>query len=146
MSQKTAKVVTCVFTNEWKNPSGSMVYYHEITLDNLETGTVGKMEKYPTEISQGATITYTLDTATKKIKVISSNMDTKTKSEAKETSKAPFTGAKTSYAKNPSDFLGFTWGYAKDLIIAGKTMADVEELNKVARYIYAEIGKMLKNE
>jgi hypothetical protein len=42
--------------------------------------------------------------------------------------------------------LGYAWSYAKDLIIAGKTLQDMEELNAVARYIYNEIGSMLNNE
>ena len=45
-----------------------------------------------------------------------------------------------------AQYLGYAWSYAKDLIIAGKTMKDVEELNNVARYIYSEIGKMLNEE
>ena len=43
-------------------------------------------------------------------------------------------------------FLGYAWSYAKDLIVAGKNSDDLEELNKCARYIYDEIGKMLNNE
>ena len=41
--------------------------------------------------------------------------------------------------------LGYAWSYAKDLIVAGKTMQDVEELNNVARYIYDQIGDMLSS-
>lgn len=135
--QKTARVVKCVVTNEWQNPSGGITYYHELTFDNFDTGTIGKMSKYPKEIGEGVTITYTLDEK-KKIKVISSSMN---KDKQVKTAKTFGVGP-----KKHEDFLGYAWSYAKDMIVAGKTMNDVDELNKMARYIYEEIGKMLKNE
>ena len=47
LEQKKAKVISCVFTNEWKNPSGGMTYFHQITMDNFDTGTIGSMQKNP---------------------------------------------------------------------------------------------------
>ena len=55
-------------------------------------------------------------------------------------------GRNYSKSKNPQEqMLGYAWSYAKDLIVAGKTMQDVEELNNVARYIYDQIGDMLSS-
>jgi hypothetical protein len=44
------------------------------------------------------------------------------------------------------EFLGYAWSYAKDLIVAGKKAKDLEELNKMATYIYERIGVMLNGE
>lgn len=142
LEPKTARIVKCVFTSEWQNPSGGITYYHELTMDNLDVGTIGKITKYPKELSEGVTIAYTIDEK-KKIKVISSSMD------VQKNTNSGFSGKQSkqySGSKKQDDFLGYAWSYAKDLVIAGKSMDDVEELNKMARYIYEEIGKMLKNE
>ncbi len=152
---KKAKIIQCVFTSEWKNPSNTMTYFHDLTFENGDKGACGVMEKYHRKISVGALVEYTIDERMK-IKILSSNMDVSTTTQASNTnypsnnnnaaarsqSPAPRGGG---YAKKQDEFLGFTWGYAKDLIIGGKTMKDVEELNKVARYIYNQIGDMLAN-
>ena len=138
--QKTARIVKCVVTNELPNPAGSITYYHELTMDNLDVGTIGKMTKYPKELSEGVMLVYTIDEK-RKIKVVTSSMDNKMDNKSTKSF-----GAKQSGPRRQEDFLGYAWSYAKDLVAAGKTMNDVEELNKMARYIYAEIGKMLKNE
>lgn len=142
LEPKTAKIIKCVFTSEWQNPSGGITYYHELTMDNLDVGSIGKVSKYPKELSEGVTLIYTIDEK-RKIKVISTSMD------AQKSSSYPNNKTGKSYNSSPKkqdEFLGYSWSYAKDLVVAGKTMADVEELNKMARYIYDEIGKMLKNE
>lgn len=138
--QKTAKIVKCVVTNEWQNPAGTITYYHELTMDNLDVGTIGKMTKYPKELSEGVSLVYTIDEK-KKIKVVTSSMDNKMDKSSKS-----YGGMKQQGPRKQEDFLGYAWSYAKDMVVAGKTMNDVEELNKMARYIYDEIGKMLKNE
>ena len=138
--QKTARIVKCVVTNEWQNPAGSITYYHELTLDNLDVGTIGKMTKYPKELSEGVMLVYTIDEK-RKIKVVTSSMDNKMDKGVKS-----FGAAKQQGPRKQEDFLGYAWSYAKDMVVAGKTMNDVDELNKMARYIYEEIGKMLRNE
>jgi hypothetical protein len=138
--QKTARIVKCVVTNEWQNPAGSITYYHELTLDNLDVGTIGKMTKYPKELSEGVMLIYTIDEK-KKIKVVTTSMENKIDKGGKT-----YGGMKQQGPRKQEDFLGYAWSYAKDMAVAGKTMNDVEELNKMARYIYEEIGKMLKNE
>lgn len=131
MKEATSKVISCVFTGDWKNPSGGTTYYHEVSLENGDVGSLGSTEKNTPKFGIGAIITYQKDGS--KLKFISSNVGTDTRSK-----KAP--------SKAQAGFLGYAWSYSKDLIIAGKTMDDVEELNKVARYIYDEIGKMLNGE
>ena len=137
MSTRTAKITKCVYVADWINPSGGTTYYHEITLDNGDIGRFGTTEINPQKLSKGTTITYTVDEKNKyKLTQQQPQMENSLNNSAKKT----YTN-KTSH----ESFLGYAWSYSKDLIIAGKTMDDVEELNKVARYIYDEIGKMLNN-
>lgn len=142
MSEKKSKIVKCVFTNDWVNPSGGTTYYHEITLENGDTGNCGTKEKYPQKLKEGTIIVYSIDDK-RKIKITTVEDQKPMEQQYKKT----YTNqTKTFGTKKQDDFLGYAWSYAKDLVVAGKTMQDVEELNKVARYIYEEIGKMLNNE
>ena len=138
MTIKCSIIEKCVFTNEWKNPSGTTTYYHELKLTSGETGSIGVMEKYAKKISEGETITYTLENGKIKLTTMDNSFSTQ-----KQT-KPVYTGARNG-TKKQDDFLGYAWSYAKDMIIAGKTMNDVEELNKVATYIYEQMGKQLNN-
>jgi hypothetical protein len=150
---KFAKVVSCTFNKEYLNPiSKKIIYYHDIILDNGDLCNIGTMDKNSTRIKKGAILEYTID-ASAKTKVISSSNDAKKIAEAAvEIKKEKGLKAQRSFEsdkqriKGQEAFLGFSWSYAKDLIIAGKTSKDLEELNEVARYIYNEIGKMLNNE
>jgi hypothetical protein len=137
---KMSKIVKCVFTNEWKNPSGGFTYYHELTMDNGDVGSCGSTEKYPAKLREGNMVEYTLEG--KKIKITLSSAVVENNNNTKKT--GSFTGK--GMVKKQDDFLGYAWSYAKDLIIAGKTMEDAEELKKMAQYIYEEIGKQLKND
>jgi hypothetical protein len=110
-----------------------------VSLDNGETAICGTIEKNSTRIAVGAKLEYTIN-SNGKMSLNSSSNDKKNEKPAYE---KPST---TNKIKGQEAFLGYAWSYAKDLIIAGKTMDDVEELNNVARYIYGEIGKMLIGE
>lgn len=57
---KNAKVTSCVFSREWEGPSGK-IYYHNITLDNGDEGSVGTKEKMPSKICTGAEIYYSIE-------------------------------------------------------------------------------------
>jgi len=139
MSNKNSKIVNSNFTSEWKAPNGAVLYYHELTMENGDKGTCGIKEKSPPKIWSGANVTYSIDDKNK-IKIIVSDMDNQP-----QQSQPSKSYGKQNTSKQDT-FIGYAWSYAKDLIIAGKTMEDVEELNKVARFIYDEIGKMLHNE
>ena len=134
MSTKTAKVLKCAYVADWINPSGGTTYYHELSLDNGDVGRFGATEKNPKKLSEGTVITYTVDE--------------KNKYKLSQQDNSYTNPAKKSYPNKTSheSFLGYAWSYSKDMVIAGKTMQDVEELNNIARYIYDEIGKMLKND
>ena len=138
MSEKTSIIKRSTFTSEWVNSGGTLTYWYDIELENGEIGSVGVAQKGSPKITVGSEITYYKENA-KKIKIVKLHSST--------VSNAPPANQKT-YKKSASQdaYLGYAWSYAKDLIIAGKTMDDVEELNAVARYIYDEIGKMLIHE
>lgn len=157
---KIATIEKCVLTGEWVNPEGGVVYYHQLTLSNGDIGNIGVMgQQYPEKISEGTTISYTIDPRNK-IKLLTGAVTSETKkpvmnkkqksnadlfNQASATQNTYPKKASGGYSKSPADYLGFTWGYAKDLIVAGKSMADVEEMNKVARYIYEQVKDMLKD-
>lgn len=138
---KRAKVTSCKFTSEWLNPaSKKIIYYHEVMLDNGEMASCGTMEKNSTRIEIGAELEYSINDNGRMVLHSSSN-------DKKEEPKTEASNSnKSNRIKGQEAFLGYAWSYAKDLIIAGKTMEDVEELNNVARFIYNEIGKMLQGE
>lgn len=150
---KFAKVVSCKYDKEWLNPiSKKIIYYHDIILDNGDICNIGAMDKNSTRLKKGAILEYTIDSSAK-TKVLSSSNDAKKIAEAaleikKEKGLKSFKASESEKTriKGQEAFLGFSWSYAKDLIIAGKTSKDLEELNNIARHIYNEIGKMLNNE
>lgn len=140
LNPKKAKISKITFQSDWLNPiNNSILYYHDIEFSNGDKGTIGAVEKLPAKLAKGITIWYTKD-GTKIKKVKEPNAP-----EQKSASKAPASqkrsGGKT---YNPEDFLGYIWGYSKDLIIHGKTMADVSELKLIANEIYKEVTSMLE--
>jgi hypothetical protein len=136
---KTSKVVKCLFTNEWKNPSGGMTYYHEVTLENGDTGSIGSMQKYSPKFTEGVTITYTLD-STGKMKIDNSSSE---QAQQKKPASNNYSSQNYNRPAKQDQFLGYAWSYAKDMVVAGKTSEDFEEVMKIAHMIYDEIGNML---
>ena len=145
---KFGKVVKCEFTSEWLNPiNKKIIYYHDVTTNIGDTARCGTIEKNSPRIKKGAYIEYEIDDNNKmklnessadKGSILAPGFDKFVKEIRKEST--------TSRIKGQEGFLGYAWSYAKDFIIAGKTMDDIEELNKVARFIYNEMGKMLMND
>jgi hypothetical protein len=146
---RLGKVASCTFDKEWLNPvSKKIIYYHDVITDMGDILSIGAMEKNSPRIKKGAMIEYILDQAGK-TKIISSSSDAKKIAEqavADKQARGERASVSMNRTKGQEAYLGFSWSYAKDLIIAGKTMNDVEELNKVARYIYEQMGKMLNQE
>lgn len=150
---KFAKVVSCNFNKEWLNPvSKKIVYYHDVIFDNGDICDIGSMDKNSLRIKKGAVVEYIIDSKSK-TKVLSSSNDAKQVAAAALTAKKEKVNKinqsfeqEKQRIKGQEAFLGYAWSYAKDLLIAGKSMQDTEELNKMARFIYEEIGKMLMNE
>ncbi len=59
-NMKTAKITACTFVREWTGATGT-IYYHDITLDNGDSGSVGTKEKYSAKIAVGETVTYNIE-------------------------------------------------------------------------------------
>jgi len=136
MKEKTATILKCTFTKEWKNPKGAIVYYHLLQLDNGDVGNIGTMEKNPSKIKEGTKITYEIKDDKIKLVVDSGYKATKSKGGG---------GAYRKREMSDEEFLGYAWSYAKDLIVAGKKMKDFKELKDLARAIYGEI-KLIREE
>jgi hypothetical protein len=71
--EKTSKVSKCEFKNEWTGPNGT-VFYHNIELENGDSGNIGGKEKNSIKFSVGKEITYTTEEdqkGNKKIKIAS---------------------------------------------------------------------------
>lgn len=137
MKEKISKIKKSQFSNEWTNPSGGTTYYFDVVMENGESGSIGTTDMNSNKVIVGAELNYSI--VNNKIKV--SPMPNSTpKSNYNSQSSA-------GYKKHPKQesFLGYSWSYAKDIIVAGKGMKDVEELNEVAKYIYNQIGEMLNN-
>ena len=60
VNMKTAKITACTFVREWTGATGT-IYYHDITLDNGDSGSVGTKEKNSAKISVGETVTYNIE-------------------------------------------------------------------------------------
>jgi len=136
---KKAKVESCKYVDDYLHPvSKKYIYYHQLAMSNGDLLSCGTMEKNSPRIKVGSVLEYKIDDKGK-MKIETSSNDKKPEPEVTPSILSP-------RIKGHEAFLGYTWSYSKDLIIAGKTMEDVEELNKIARYIYAEIGKMLQGE
>ncbi|HET6224630.1 MAG TPA: hypothetical protein VFF27_00030 [Bacteroidia bacterium] len=111
--EKTAKITRTVFKNEWANPKGGSIYYHDLELDNGDKGSIGSKEKEPAKLNPGQEITYTIETTDKGIKIKLVNPQQQNNFQG---------GGKKSYS--PSDprisNTGYAMRYVVDLIIAGK--------------------------
>jgi len=135
---KTSKVKKCNPTSDWKSPAGTTIYYHEVEFENGDKGTCGRNKKAPDDMSVGSEVEYTItDTKIKFIKQIGQAYMEKSQSSS---------AVKTySSKKNPQEFLGYAYAYAKDMVIAGKaTDQDVADLKFVAEAIYGHIKDMLE--
>lgn len=147
MAYKTAKVVKTTFKREWVSPkSGKIIYYYEMITDNGDIGEIGVMEKGSRRIKEGALIEYEIDD--KKYKLLKSSNDASViAQEAVANKNNPFASRTTGKSKtrNIDEFLGFVWGYSKDLIIAGKSMDDIKKMPEIAEYLYQQVCNMLHN-
>jgi len=147
---KKSKVVKCKFIDTWQNPKGGTVYYHELTLDNGEIGNCGTMEKYADKITEGVEIHYKIDgNRIKLVQVQESGpkASSESKSKSKPSQKSQGVAKSSSGYSNAAKkvgFLGYSYSYAKDLVVAGKTSKkDRDNLREIAEEIYGHIGDIL---
>jgi len=117
--EKTSKVTSCLFKNEWTNPqSGIVIYYHTIELENGDKGHIGVKEKYSPKIQVGVELTYTIEGD--KIKAVSK----------------PFVKGGKPFTPEPCEhkMAGMAFSFAKDLVIAYKV--EIKQIETTAERIY----------
>lgn len=110
--QKTAKITRAIFKNEWPSPNGKKVYYHEIELDNGDKGQIGTLDKEPSKLNPGQTLTYTIEQTDKgyKIKAVQEQR--------------PFGGGGKQQQDPKIQMISFAMSYTKDLVIGDKVKLD----------------------
>lgn len=146
MSTKINRIVYSKYTNKWINPANnSEIYYHEVQFENGDVGSIGLVSQNPPKIAVGSEVEYTITNG--KVKIIASTGDG---NGIQMSSSKPTNGGKrhsnAQKGKNPEEYIGYAWSYAKDLIVAGKTSKDFKELDKVASLIYERIKEMLSDD
>lgn len=146
MEQKTSKIEKCKFIRLWNNPNGRDLYYHELTLANGDIGNVGTVDKYPDKIEEGRVISYTIKGDSIKlvsVETIATQSQGSGGSPNHGKKQKGNSGGGGGRAKSQADYLGFSYSYAKDLVIAGKTTKkDIDALKKIAEEIYAHVGEL----
>lgn len=120
--EKKAKIIRTVFVSEWNNPQGGQVYYHEIELDNGDSGQIGSKEKMPAKLNPGSELTYTIE---------STSRGNKIKAVVVQTTQ----GFKRTAPEPRVQMISFTASYVKDLVIADKVKMD--EFEKQFNRIYS---------
>jgi hypothetical protein len=140
---KTSIIKDVSFTGNWTAPNGDILYYHNLVLENGDTGSVATAEKYASKIEVGKEVTYILNGTKMKLQQPEgANNTPSTYSGNNSARKKTY-----SRSKSASDFLGYSCSYAKDLVIAGKTKkTDVEAYKRIAKEIYAHVQQLLNDE
>ena len=127
--EKKAKITRTTFVSEWSNQQGGQVYYHQIELDNGDSGQIGSKEKMPAKLNPGSELTYTIEASSRgnKIKAVMENKG--------------FAGKQGRPQIDPrAQFIGFVHAYAKDLVVAGKI--DLKDINGAAESMFKNMIKL----
>ena len=107
---KTAKISIINGQRTWTNPQGQVFYYHSITMDNGDSGSVGSKEQHPSWLTVGATMDYDIDG-----------------DKIKRVTQKPFGGGGGMRGGSRGGNASFALSYAKDFGIAKMTAgADVD--------------------
>ena len=128
---KEGTIMKCEFQKEWHNPKGGIVYYHNITLDNGDSGSIGTSSKNPEEIQVSSVLKYSIESTDRgnKIKAI------------KDTHTPIYSGGvgSSKYKIEPFEHkaAGMAMGYVKDLIVADKI--EIKDLISSFEKIYSTI-------
>lgn len=144
----TAKIETCAFTNVYNAPNGNTIYYHSLTLSNGDKVSCGTLEKEPEKLKAGTIISFTMGN-NGKIQLVNADSQPAYQQNAPATksTSTKSSGAKTQFAPKKvshTDFLGYSYSYAKDLVVAGKVKPkDMEDLQRIAEAIYKHIGDIM---
>jgi len=132
---KKGKIASCTFTKEWQAPDKTILYYHVILFENGESGSCALKSKNQYEI--GEIVEYELNGEKLRIHSNSRPLE-KTFNNYKKSSGG---------SKKPEDYLGFVYGYAKDIHIAKMQIAQqprpIEDMLEEVERIYQHVQEML---
>lgn len=132
-----AKIMEMTFIKSWtpKDSSGTTYYYYSIRLSNNETHEFALIAE--NEFVVGDQLTYELNPKPKVIRNV----------QPQANAKPPRQNFSRGGSKRPEDYLGFVYGYAKDIHIAkiqtSKKPVPIEELKKDVEIMYAHIHELL---
>jgi hypothetical protein len=138
----TSKIKSIVHTNNWTAPDGTEYFYHLVTMINGESGKCAF--KRMGEYVEGETLDYEINNDRLKVLKKSSAQDP-----SKPKSSVPRNYTSTG-KRSPEDYLGFIYGYAKDIHVAeinatGKKVP-LANLKKNVEEMYAHIISILNPE
>lgn len=171
--EKSAQILSCEYDKQWTAPNGDTIFYHRLVLSNGDKGNVGVSQMFKPEISQGQTITYTMD-AQNRIKLSSNNSNPMTGRQAhlspppqnnnnrnyqQNHNTTALQNAKQEgdwsqqmksrkYGKSPEDAITFILGYASNRHVAKiqhlKQDVPMQEMLDDADIIFNHYKKMLQ--
>lgn len=143
MATKKSKIVHCSFKNTWQSKDGGTIrHYYNLEMENGDDGS-GGFEKIG-QYKEGDTLEYEYNETDKVFKIIHK----KPASPQKSGGIAP-----RNYGSNgkrsPEDYLGFIYGYAKDIHIAeiqvtGKKVP-LANLKKNVEEMYSHLQEILNS-
>jgi hypothetical protein len=126
--EKTSTIKSCAFTKEYKGDNGT-VYYHNLTLDNGDTGSIGAKEQNPAKLAVGQELTYTIEATERGNKI-------------KAVNKPKFGGGGRPAEPIELKMATFSLSYSKDLAVAGTIKP--EQMFATADKMYDWINSKLK--
>jgi len=146
---KISVVQKCVFTSTWDNPQGGLIYYHNVSFENGDSGLCGRTKQNPDDMKEGNEVEYSIP-ANNKIKFVRSTNSFSSNNQYKQTENKQSNNVQQYKGKpkaTSDTFLGYAYAYAKDMVVAGKTKPkDIEDLKTIAEGIYNHIKQLLKED
>lgn len=138
------KITEITFVKEWEAPDGTKYFYHLIEIENGDNGKAPFRSKNQYQL--GDLIEYTISGDRIQITKQIATEKPKSKHNAPMQNKAPRTYSQSG-KRNKEDYLGFVYGYAKDIHIATMTITGkkvpLSELKKNVEEMYAHIDQLL---
>jgi hypothetical protein len=144
MATKKSKIVSCSFKNTWRSKDGGTIrHYYNLEMENGDDGSGGfeSLGQY----KAGDTIEYEYSDIDKVFKIVHVKPATTNRTGG---GSAP-RNYNSSGKRSPEDYLGFIYGYAKDIHIAeiqvtGKKVP-LANLKKNVEELYSHIQEILNS-
>jgi hypothetical protein len=144
MATKKSKIVSCSYKNTWTSKDGGTVrFYYNLEMENGDDGS-GGFEKQG-QYKSGDTIEYEYSDIDKVFKIVHAKPQQTNRGGGGSVPRT-YTG---SGKRSPEDYLGFIYGYAKDIHIAeiqvtGKKVP-LANLKKNVEELYSHIQEILNS-